>query len=582
MLKIKDSFKFIFDKLMRSLERFPMTLLVTMAFVIVSIVLIHADYNADYTETLERMLMAITLAVPLTACAKLISERLKQNQVQTLVVQFAALTIAGIYYWLMPEDINEYFVMRFMALWMILFFGFLMAPYFYKRLGLAQYILHLAGKFFLTSLFSVVLFGGLSMMVFTIEALFNVNWWDEVYIDLFFIIAGTFGMTHFLGCIPEIETQLTRENYSKIFKSLFLYILLPIVSVYTVILYAYFIKILIGFKLPEGIIGNLVLWYALVSVGTLFFVRDLRDEVKWLEKFMKVYIPLMTVPLGMLFLAIFIRIDAYGLTMPRYFVVALGVFSVVNLIIMWFKKTDTAVVNMVVLMTMIGITFFGTLSGYQLTLADQTHRLETLLENQNMLDADGKLMANADLDKEQKGIISDKINFLLRTYDVEQIDVLPADFSRNTAKLYLGFEIDPYNGYDNFTEKYFSYYQKGESKVIAIKDADYMVSVNRQQRVLKTTLGETYTIEKTEASQILTLKKGQDLVMEIDLDQAAAAFYVDQSKPVELKNSDETITVLVNFMSIDGLVLNEVTPKTAENLEVQYFDASVFINIEQP
>ena len=180
MLKIKDSFKFIFDKLMRSLERFPMTLLVTMAFVIVSIVLIHADYNADYTETLERMLMAITLAVPLTACAKLISERLKQNQVQTLVVQFAALTIAGIYYWLMPEDINEYFVMRFMALWMILFFGFLMAPYFYKRLGLAQYILHLAGKFFLTSLFSVVLFGGLSMMVFTIEALFNVNWWDEV------------------------------------------------------------------------------------------------------------------------------------------------------------------------------------------------------------------------------------------------------------------------------------------------------------------------------------------------------------------------------------------------------------------
>ena len=146
----------------------------------------------------------------------------------------------------------------------------------------------------------------------------------------------------------------------------------------------------------------------------------------------------------------------------------------------------------------------------------------------------------------------------------------------------LGFEIDPYNGYDNFTEKYFSYYQKGESKVIAIKDADYMVSVNRQQRVLKTTLGETYTIEKTEASQILTLKKGQDLVMEIDLDQAAAAFYVDQSKPVELKNSDETITVLVNFMSIDGLVLNEVTPKTAENLEVQYFDASVFINIEQP
>lgn len=253
MSKIKDTFKFIFDKLLRSIERFPMTLMVTLAFVTVVILQIHADFDSKSSETLERLIMTLALAIPLTAVAKLGCEKFKVTGLKSTLLQAGTLLIPLVYYLLMPEELTEYFVMRFMALWAILFFVFLLVPYFYKRDGLAQYILHLAGKWFLTVLFSGVLFGGLSMMVFTLEALFNINWWDEVYIDLFFVIAGTFGMTHFLGCIPEIDHQLEKDQYSKIFKTLFLYIVLPIVSVYTVILYAYFVKILIGFKLQKAL-----------------------------------------------------------------------------------------------------------------------------------------------------------------------------------------------------------------------------------------------------------------------------------------------------------------------------------------
>ena len=580
MSKIKDTFKFIVDKLMRSIERFPMTLLVTLAFVTVVILQIHADFDSQSSETLERLIMTLSLAIPLTAAAKLGCEKMKVTGLKSTLIQAGTLIIPLIYYLMMPEELTEYFVMRFMALWAILFFVFLLVPYFYKREGLAQYILHLAGKWFLTVLFSGVLFGGLSMMVFTLEALFNIDWWDEVYIDLFFVIAGTFGMTHFLGCIPEIDHQLEKDQYSKIFKTLFLYIVLPIVSVYTLILYAYFVKILIGFKLPEGIIGNLVLWYALVSVSTLFFVRDLKDEVSWLSKFMKLFIPLMSVPLGMLFLAIFIRIDAYGITMPRYFVAALGVFTVVNLCIMWFKKGDTAVVNIVVLMSLIGITFFGTFSGYQLTLRDQSQRLEDLLVAENMLDDAGKIIAKADLSKESKSKIADKINFLLRTYDPSEIDVLPDDFNRANAEKTLGFNIDYYDFNDNYNTRYFSYYHKDPNKIIALDEADFMMTLNRHQTIKEVALGDGITLSKTESSPQVDISKDGKVILAIDLEKAAAEYYLDQTQNVTKTSDDDSVQVMIYFNNLDGIILNQGDPQNIDELEVQYFDAILFIKLK--
>ena len=579
MNRIKETLNFIGQKLKRSVQRFPLTLGITMTFVVCAIALAHADYNAAYREDLERVLFALAIGIPMTAAVKLFIERLALTGIKMLVSQGAALVLTLIYYVTIPEDFNAYFGMRFAALWAILFLAFLVVPYFYKREGLSRYILHLLGRFFLTALYAGVIYGGIAMMIFTIDQLFNVTWPDEIYFDVFIIIAGAFGVTHFLGSVPESKTDLEVSEYSKIFKSLFLFIVLPIVSVYTVILYAYFIKILFNFKLPDGIIGNLVLWYATVSVGALFFVRDLRGEVSWLGKFYKIYIPLMTIPLAMLFIAIGIRIDAYGMTMPRYFVVALALFSTFSLAVMWFKKNDTSVVTMILLVTFITLSFFGIFSGYNLSLKDQLNRLEVLLESNQMLDANGALIANSNVPNDQQDLISEKIDFLFRSYEPEELPILPEGFIPSEAKQYLGFDMKYYWGGDS-KDVYFNYYTKGYGGVMALAGADYLISTNHYDQLDAVELGQSYKVDKSLDSGIVQIYRDKEMVFEIDLSTAAATFYLNQDENVVVTSPDGKMKATLDFISIDGRITSEEPAKVPSDLSVQSFEVRILLDVE--
>jgi len=577
--RLKESLKFIGQQLKRSIERFPLTLGLTALFMIGAITLTHADYNVSYREFLERILFALAIGIPLTASINLFVERLSLTGAKMFASHGTAILLTFVYYLTIPKDYSNYFVMRFAALWAIMFLAFLIVPYFYKREGLSRYVLYLAGRFFLTALYAGVIYGGISMMIFTIEQLFNVTWVDEIYLDLFIIIAGAFGVTHFLGSVPESQVDLEISNYSKIFKSLFLYIVLPIVSVYTVILYAYFVKILFSFNLPDGIIGNLVLWYATVSVATLFFVRDLRSEVSWLARYYKIYIPLMSIPLAMLFVAIGIRINAYGLTMPRYFVVALAIFSTISLVVMWFKKNDTAVVTMLLLVTFISLSFFGIISGYNLTLNDQLGRLETLLESNGMMDSQGKIVPNNQVPAEQQNLISEKIDFLYRSYELEDLTLLPEGFTPSEAKQYLGFEMQYYWSGDSM-DQYFNYYTKGYGNAIALEGADYLITTNYYEALNKMEIGQSYTISKDQEKGMIQIYQGESLVFEIDATTAAAAFYLNQDQKVVVFSADGTMKATLDFVSIDGRITSEGVATVPTDLLIQSFEVRILLDVE--
>ncbi len=579
MNKIKESIEFIIGQLKRSVQRFPITLCITALFMIIAIMLTHSDYAATNTDTLEKMLLALAIGIPLSATATLALERFKLSRTKRLLVHVSSILLVGIYYLTIPTEMSTYFGMRFVALWAILFFAFLVAPYFYEREGLSRYILHLTGRFFLTVLFSGVILGGIAMMIFTIEELFSVRWPDEIYMDLFIVVSGAFAVTHFLGSVPEMDKELDVADYSKIFKSLFLFIVLPIVSVYTVILYAYFVKILLGFKLPEGIIGNLVLWYALVSVTTLFFIRDLRSEVPWLSKFIRIYIPLMAVPLAMLFIAIGIRINAYGLTMPRYFVFALAIFSALSLLIMWLKKNDTAVVTVILLMAFITLTFFGPLSGYSMTLNDQTNRLEILLEENSMMGTDGKVTPNASLDTAQKKAVSEKIDFLLDAYSLEEVEVLPEGFDRSKAKDYLGFDMSYYWS-GELERSYFNYYIKDDTRIINVSGADYFILTGHYDMIAKTKLKDQVTIEKLSNDAIIKIMDDNAVLLEFDLKNAAATFYLDQTQNVVLQSIDGSVTATLEFISINGQIASDDEPNKVEDLDVESYDVRILLTIK--
>ena len=104
---------------------------------------------------------------------------------------------------------------------------------------------------------------------------------------------------------------MTGFEYSKVVKALLSFIVLPLITVYTAILYLYFAKILITRQWPVGMVSHLVLWYSLVTIFVSFITYPMRNINRWIKNFL-VLIPKFIIPLLiMMFVAIGIRIAAY-------------------------------------------------------------------------------------------------------------------------------------------------------------------------------------------------------------------------------------------------------------------------------
>ena len=90
MSKVKAFINFLIEKVKRSMERFPITLLFTLGFVMVSILLNHLDYGSQWNDQRElygRMLMALALGIPVTALLKLVVEKWTLDKTAGYLIQ---------------------------------------------------------------------------------------------------------------------------------------------------------------------------------------------------------------------------------------------------------------------------------------------------------------------------------------------------------------------------------------------------------------------------------------------------------------------------------------------------------------
>lgn len=184
-------------------------------------------------------------------------------------------------------------------------------------------------RFATSVLYSAVLFAGLSIALFSIQTLFSINWDGEIYLRLWIVIAALFNTIFFLSGIPSPIQQLSNDtSYPKGLKIFTQYVLIPLASIYLLILLAYEIKILLAWELPNGTVSILILGYAVFGILSLLLVHPLRenDDSKWIKLFSKWFYVLMVPLLILLSLAIYKRVSEYGITESRYILMALGIW----------------------------------------------------------------------------------------------------------------------------------------------------------------------------------------------------------------------------------------------------------------
>ncbi len=559
--RITALIKNLMEKLLSSLRRFPVTILLAALMVSVLIYVNHmqSDLSVSVMEMLERIAMVLALGIPVTLCIKTLFERAASPK-----GIFKALAYAGaaaallLYYLFLLEDFEMVTVTRYIAISLALYLAFTFIPYFFKRENYELYVIKLFTSFFITYLYSVVLFLGLVAMLFTVDTLFALEVSEKLYFDIWLIVAGVFAPAYFLADIPKHRETVHDDSYYKVLRILLLYIVMPLLIAYSAILYVYFAKILFTRQWPDGMVSHLVLWYSIISVLVLFFIYPLRKSNQWVGVFRSYFPRLMLPLLAMMFVSMGIRINAYGITENRYFVMAAGFWVTVSMLYYVIKRDVRNIFLPVSLALIAALSVTGPWGAYGVSKLSQNDRFESILKKYEMISNGSMVRAPEDLPDEDKREISAIIRYFDRYHSLEELGYLPEGFTIQGMEELLGFK---YNyGLTRRNERDYFYYRiKENDMLLGIQDYDYFADINLHKNADFNSLAGPLLISySTRTGELQIFEEGHE-VYSANLPDTVSRLYGHQDDnrsftvdEMSYKDTGQNLEVLYVFKSING------------------------------
>ena len=383
-----------------------------------------------------------------------------------------------------------------------------------------------------------VLSYGLTICIFAFQTLiFN---WDDIYkviiiVNMFIWLIGFVNL--FLSHIPKKDAEIPQ---SKIFRILVLFVGLPVYALLLLILLVYLAKIVVTWNLPVGEIN----WFA--SFASLFFIFFLLSVMQYKEKIAKFFTKFggyfLAPVLIMQAIAVFKRIDAYGLTTPRISSLVLILISILFIAgsIVIPKHLNKIALASGVIALIVTVTPFNIID---MPIKSQTKILETVLTENNML-VDGKVIPKADVSEDDARKILSAYKYL--KYDADNTpDFIPD--SEMSAEEIFGFkDPDDYRSYDS-GYKYYYFYAKDS---IDITDYDTIIKIDdRYSKVAKFEHnGQTREIDLTDFAKELISQKESGAKLDLYVVDEKTALYFSRLT-VDTKYDD------VSYISFDGFVL---------------------------
>lgn len=315
-------------------------------------------------------------------------------------------------------------------------------------------------SFFTSLLFSAVMSAGISAIIFAIDTLLTPVYYNS-YAYVMAIVWILFAPVFYLSLLPTFNPRsqeekmqmLEKSHYPRFFEILICYIAIPLFTAYTLVLLAYFIKILITSVWPSGQIGPMVLIYS--AVGLILFVLASLPENRFAALFRmifpKVWIPVVAMQL----VSVWIRLDAYGVTESRYYVALFGIFSILSGVILsiWPVKKNAVIALLAAIFAIASI--IPPVDAFSISRNSQIQRIEDYLMVEGILSEDGTLTPNPNASENSKKEITSIIAYLDHSSSMEYIPWLPDDFLfyRDMKKVF-GFDPSymeyPRKGTENY------------------------------------------------------------------------------------------------------------------------------------
>lgn len=459
-----------------SVIRFPVTAL--LSFTLMSLLITLNEMNIDGSgnqELIERLAMATAIGMLFSISMKHIYEAKLDKYNSILMVSVPTAVIMFLYYLFFTKDMDLIRGIQFAGAIVALIIGiFYSLKVLQPKQAYEAYVIRIFSGLFLTVLYAGVLFFGISAIIFTINSLFDADIEGKWFFYVFLMDTFIFGALMFLSKLPRKEDTFEEAPYSKGLKVLLLYIVIPLITIYTGILYVYFVRILVTSEWPRGLVSNLVLWYSVVAAAVIFFLTPILEENK-LAKIFRTWFPRVLLPiLAMMFVSIGKRIHQYGVTENRYFVVLLGLWVLGIMVYFILVKNGKNIIIPVTLSLIAIVSVFGPLSAFNVSAFSQNQRFTALLEKNNML-VSGEITPGTNVSKTDQENISSIVQYF-ENRNLDQLKYVPESYTYNDFKTVFGFE----KTYDYYTPdtSYFYVNTEIESSGFTVGGYDYLFFVN--------------------------------------------------------------------------------------------------------
>ena len=364
----------------------------------------------------------------------------------------------------------------------------------------------------LTGIFTGVLIAGILLAISALEGLFNIHIDDEVYPKTI-VTVGTLGSTLIFLLFGreglfELESD---QEYPIVLQFFVQFILIPLLCIYATILFAYGLKILIEWELPNGWVSKLIISYAVMGILALLLVHPLLDgnSKSWVKWFSKLFYITMIPFTVLLFVAIFRRLNDYGFTEPRYYVLLLAIwFSTLTVYFLVAKADKIKFIPISLFLFGLASITIPYFNSYQVALRSQKKLFTKRLTDNNLLTADGRVDFAQPVSQDLLSELGSQVNFFSQrnqTDYLQQFFTLNEDHNQTYSRNIYDYEfIEKFTNVErSISQNFVSIVQAdNHDQTYEIAGYDYFVQyANANTQMLK--VNEEYSIKFLDNSILL-------------------------------------------------------------------------------
>ncbi|WP_299004940.1 DUF4153 domain-containing protein [uncultured Tenacibaculum sp.] len=516
-MKVIPSLGNVVSKAKSTFNRFPITL----AWVVISTFFTLFTIEADtFDRTANgKIILTFVLGVSWLIATRFLKEQFKKNLSWLFIVALGFIVVFYFTFETNENKIHQNTLTRF-VLYFIAGHLFVMIAPFITKWNKSAYFNYLKAVFIsiVRSLFfSLILYLGIVLALLAVEHLFNINIKDDRFLQVFVICIGIINTWIYLSDFPkDIHNQLA-INYTKALEVLVRYILIPLVILYLFILYVYSLKIVINWDLPKGGVSYLVIVLSFLGLIIQILINPIQKTInsRAIRRFHPWFYYLLLPLIGLLFVAIFRRINEYGITENRYFVLVLAFWILAMTLYMIFSKHQKIKVfplSLAILAIFVSFGFWGAFSVSSKSQVKQFEKVYTDIKSTNFSTT-----------FEKKNQLRSIIRYLNNKHELYKVKNILGYNPKTTFKTDSHWQLQnrlmdslDIKVTDNVTQPYTNhYYSIGENNTINIKNYDILKKIFLNSYNKENTIQE-YRFYLSEKTNTIRISKSNATIGEID------------------------------------------------------------------